>query len=300
VENLDFYISWSHSDAVFCNYFDRCPMLISAIPDNKNAFKKFKKFPGKLIIDSGALYYSKQSSKSYLRNIFELQRYIIDSTPTNLQINIVHLDEPLLNKNTLSKKYEAVERTLFNANEHMNLFKREGFSENISIMGVIQGYDFPSIHYSIYELKKMGYTHFGIGSMLSRNANDQIDYMNYLSQSLSPENLHVFGVTGIPQMKVMSELNIKSFDSSRPTMVAAFFQVMYSNPFRTYLISGSKVGRTQPILEKPLPCSCPVCLENPEDIMKMSHRKYMKLRSIHNYYHLMKAIDQIKQKRGVV
>ena len=298
--NLDFYISWSHSDAVFCNYFDRCPMLISAVPDNKYAFKKFKKSPEKLIIDSGALYYAKQSSKRYLRHIFDIQRYIIESAPVNLPINIVHLDDPLLNKNTLSEKYEAVERTLFNANEHMNLFKREGFPDNVSIMGVIQGYDFPSIRYSIFELKKMGYTNFGIGSMLSRNASDQIDYIKYLSQSLSPENLHVFGVTGIPQMKVMSELKIKSFDSSRPTMSAAFFQVMYSNPFRTYLISGSKVGRSQPKLEKALSCLCPVCLDNPEDIINMSNRKYMKLRSIHNYYHLMKTIEQIKRKSGAV
>ena len=83
--NLDFYISWSHSDAIFCNYFDGCHMLISAIPDNKNAFKKFESFPEKLIVDSGALYYAKQPSKSYLRNIFDLQRYIIDSAPNKFK-----------------------------------------------------------------------------------------------------------------------------------------------------------------------------------------------------------------------
>ena len=223
-----------------------------------------------------------------------------DSTSANLPIQIVHLDQPLLYKHTLSEKYEAVERTLYNANEHLNLFKREGFSENVSIVGVIQGYDFPSIQYSVYELKKMGYINFGIGSMLSRSVNDQIEYLHFLSQLLNPSSIHVFGVTGLQQIKAMSEMNIKSFDSSRPTMVAAFFQVMYSNPFRTYLIAGSEVVRNQLKLEKPLPCSCPVCINHPEDIMNMSHRKYMKLRSIHNYYHLIKTIEQIKQESGAV
>jgi tRNA-guanine family transglycosylase len=275
-------------------------MLISAIPENKHALKKFHLYPDKLIIDSGALYYSKQLSKNYLKNIFDIQRYIVELAPENIQIEIVHLDDPLLNRISLSEKYEAVERTLFNANEHMDLFKKEKFPMNVSIKGVIQGYDFPSINYSVHELKKMGYTNLGIGSMLSRSANEQIIYLKYLTKLVHPENLHVFGVTGIQQLQVMSDLNIRSFDSSRPTMAAAFFQIMYSNPFRTYLISGTKVERKQPIIEKPFPCACPICIENPDDIMKITDRKYMKLRSIHNYYHLLKTIQQIKKKSGAI
>jgi 7-cyano-7-deazaguanine tRNA-ribosyltransferase len=291
---LDFYISWSHSDAIFSDYFDSCPMLVSAIPDNKHALKRFSNFPSKLIIDSGALYYSKNQRVKNLKEIMETQMFLIDSIPDTIPIKIVHLDEPLVQKHTLSEKYDSVERTLFNALEHMKLFSSLKSTENVSMIGVIQGYDFPSIQYSIHELKKMGYKNFGLGSLLNKSAKEQIKYIKYVTELVGPENLHIFGVTGIEQIKHMAKLKISSFDSSRPTMVAAFFQVFYSEPFRTFLISTSKINRSQRRIEKPLECNCPICIENPYEILNTSHRTYMKKRSVHNYYHLVKTIEKIK------
>lgn len=296
--NLDFYVSWSHSDAIFSDYFDSCPMLISAIPENKNTLKRFSNYPSKLIIDSGALYYAQKKGIKSLKEIMDTQMFLIDSIPDTLPIKIVHLDEPLLDKNSLSEKYESVERTLFNALEHMKLFNSIKSPKNVSMIGVIQGYDFPSIQYSIHELKKMGYTSFGLGSLLNKSAKEQIKYIKYASSFVGPENLHIFGVTGIEQIKQMANLKICSFDSSRPTMAAAFFQVMYSNPFRTYVISSSKVNKPQKRIEKPLNCNCPICLVNPYDILNISHRYYMKKRSVHNYYHLVKTIENINNVEG--
>lgn len=297
---MDFYISWSHSDAIFCDYFPNCCMLISSIPDNKYSVKKFKKNPKKLIIDSGALFYSKNPGKYKLRDILETQLYILESSPKEIPIQLVHLDEPLLNKQTLSDKYSSVEKTLFNAYEYIHLIKQYNLPSNVTLMGVIQGFDLPSITYSIHELKKMGYTFFGVGSMLARSPSEQILYMKFVTDIIGPKNVHIFGVTGINQMVEMAKLNIASFDSSRPTMVAAFHQVMYSDPFRTYLISESNVNRTQERIATPLECNCPACKENPKDILNISHRKFMKLRSIHNYYHLSKTIDYIKNSEGVL
>ncbi|MEH7238848.1 tRNA-guanine transglycosylase [Bacillus sp. JJ1562] len=297
---MDFYISWSHSDAIFCEYFDNCCMLISAVPDNKNGIRKFRKNPKKLIIDSGALFYSKNPGKYKLRDILDTQFYIIDSAPLDMPIQLVHLDEPLLEKRTLSDKFSAVEKTLFNAYEYVNLLQKYDPPPNVSLMGVIQGYDFPSITFSIHELKKLGFERFGLGSMLARSPAEQIDYINFVTDIVSAKNLHIFGVTGINQMKEMAKLKLASFDSSRPTMVAAFHQVFYSEPFRTFLISESNVTRNQQRIEKPLECECPVCINNPEDILNISHRDYMKLRSIHNYYHLAKTIEAIKQIEGVM
>ncbi|MEH7255608.1 queuine tRNA-ribosyltransferase [Neobacillus niacini] len=297
---MDFYISWSHSDAIFCDYFDECCMLISAVPDNKYGIKKFKKKPKKLIIDSGALFYSKNPGKYKLRDILEIQKFIIDSAPPDIPIKLVHLDEPLLNKNTLSEKFSSVEKTLFNAYEYVNLLDKSKLPENVSLMGVIQGFDIPSTKYCIYELKKMGFKNFGLGSMLVRNPEEQVRYMKSVAEIIGPEHLHIFGVTGIQQMKEMAKLKILSFDSSRPTMVAAFHQIFYSNPFRTYVISQSNVKRKKLVISKPLYCQCPVCMKEPTDILNISHRDYMKLRSIHNYYHLGKTIDEIKISEGVL
>lgn len=275
-------------------------MLISAIPDNKHGMRKFNKKPRKLIIDSGALFYSKNPGKYKVRDILDTQFYIIDSAPPDIPIQLVHLDEPLLNKPTLSDKFSAVEKTLFNAYEYVNLLQRYELPPNVSLMGVIQGYDFPSITYSIHELGKLGFNRFGLGSMLARSPVEQINYINYVAGIVGAENLHIFGVTGINQMREMAKLKLASFDSSRPTMVAAFHQVFYSNPFRTYLISESNVTRNQERIKKPFECTCPVCNENPEDILNISHRKYMKLRSVHNYYHLAKTIEDIKLSEGVL
>ncbi|MGG3471324.1 queuine tRNA-ribosyltransferase [Neobacillus pocheonensis] len=297
---MDFYISWSHSDAIFCDYFDECCMLISAVPDNKHGLKKFKKKPQKLIIDSGALFYSKNPGKYKLRDILEIQKYIIDSAPSDIPIKLVHLDEPLLNKKTLSDKYSSVEKTLFNAYEYVNCMSKSNLPNNVSLMGVIQGFDMPSTKYCIHELKKMGYQNFGLGSMLARSPVEQIKYMKSVIEIVGPEHLHIFGVTGIQQIKEMARFNILSFDSSRPTMVAAFHQIIYSKPFRTYVISQSNVKRRTLLISKPLFCKCPVCLKHPEDILNISHRDYMKLRSIHNYYHLAKTIDEIKVNEGVL
>lgn len=290
---MDFYVSWSHSDAIFCDYFEECPMLISAIPDNKYAFKKFTKNPGKLIIDSGAFYYSREKAKRKLKEIFDIQKYMVDKAPKNIPIKLVHLDEPLVDKISLSEKYNSIEKTLFNAYEHMKLFQEQKFLNNVELMGVIQGFDFPSIQYSAHELRKMGYTSFGIGSLLKRNTKEQISIIKMASDLVGAANLHVFGVTGIPQIKAMAKLKISSFDSSRPTMVSAYHQIMYSNPFRIYLISSSNIQKTQMKIDKPLNCSCPICMNNPEDLLNIEHRSFTKKRAIHNYYHLVKTINEI-------
>ncbi|MGD6893741.1 tRNA-guanine transglycosylase [Bacillus infantis] len=296
---MDFYISWSHSDAIFSDYFDDCCMLISAIPENKLGLNKFQNKPRKLIIDSGALYYSKYPDKYKLKDVLDIQKYIIDSAPSDIPIKIVHLDEPLLNKNTLSEKFNTVEKTIFNAYEYANLIEKFRLPKNISLMGVIQGFDIPSTNYCIHELRKMGYKSFGLGSMLARSPAEQIKYIKAVAKIIDAKDLHIFGVTGIKQIKEMAKINISSFDSSRPTMVAAFHQVIYSKPFRTYLISESKVTKVQERISRPLECSCPICQIEPTDILKITHRKYMRLRSIHNYYHLLKTIEEIKNNEGV-
>jgi 7-cyano-7-deazaguanine tRNA-ribosyltransferase len=274
-------------------------MLISAVPQNKNFASKFKVFPQKLIFDCGALFYSRNPLIFRLESILDTQLSMVKTVPNSIPITLVHLDEPLLNKTSLSEKYSSVERTIFNAYEYINLIAKRNFPDNVSLMGVIQGYDSSSTMYCIQELRRLGYKKFGLGSMLSRGVSEQIKYIRMVSEEVGPENLHVFGVTGIRALQEMAKLNVASFDSSRPTMVAAFHQVFYSNPFRTYLVSESKVTKVQERISEPLFCSCPICKVQPEDILNLSHRKYTKLRSVHNYYHLNNTIKEIQIQKGV-
>lgn len=294
---MDFYIGWSHSDARYSDTFHGCPMLISAVPDNRRPLRKFTTYPSKLIVDSGAIYYSNRGETYRVRDVFDTQLETVQDATSSMQIQLVHADAPLLNKKSLSEQYQAMEKTLFNAYEYMNLYVKAALPPNVRPMGVIQGFDLPSIQYCVHELKKIGYKSFGIGSLLSKNAQQQMQFIDHAVQLVGSQDLHVFGVTGLPQIQKMVELNVGSFDSTRPTMAAAFFQVFYSDPFRTFLLDASKVTHPIPRIQTPLPCDCPVCRERPEELLIPSPRKYMKLRSLHNYYHLMKTIRQIQQEK---
>ncbi|MGA8943028.1 MAG: queuine tRNA-ribosyltransferase [Thermoactinomyces sp.] len=291
---MEFYISWSHSDAKFSHYFNECPMLISTVPDNNRPLKKLKKQPNKLIIDSGAIFYAKYNKVS-VQEIFHKQLDILqDATSSIKTIKLVQLDVPLFDKKNLSAKYGAMEKNLYFAWEYINLFKKSSLPSKIQPMAVIQGFDKPSIEFCILELRKMGYQYLGIGSLLTKNPKEQLSLIQAAVRLIGTEYLHVFGVSGLEQIKKMASMkNITSFDSSRPTKAVAYYSVFYSNPFRTYILGNSRVAKSGPRLDKPLPCSCPVCLNNPHDILIPSPRHYMKLRSIHNYYHLNRTIQTI-------
>ncbi|WP_438447078.1 tRNA-guanine transglycosylase [Gorillibacterium sp. sgz5001074] len=291
---MQFYVGWSHSDALFSDYYSDCPTLVSAVSDNQGTLKRFKNKPNKLIIDCGSVFYVKQQKRPTLKHVFEIQRSLIDECPNTSSIRLVHFDEPMFNKTSLSDQYYAMERTLYNAYEYLKVVSEEKLPVNVSTMGVIQGFDRASVHYSANELKKMGYRFFGIGSLLAKNQKQQIEFIKYAIEAVGAENLHVFGVTGITQMAEMVRMRVASFDSTRPTMAAAYYQVFYSNPFRTYVISASRAKPQSDRLGEPLYCECPVCKENPQDMFIPSPRPYMRLRSIHNYYHLVKTIEKMK------
>ncbi|ADO54196.1 queuine tRNA-ribosyltransferase [Paenibacillus polymyxa] len=295
---MQFYVGWSHSDAIFTDYYPDCSILVSAVPDNKGTIGRFKTKPKKLILDCGSVYYVKQETRPSLKDIFQIQISFLESCDP-YEAYMVHFDEPMLNKTSLSERYMAMEKTLFNAYEYMNLFNSKNFPRHVVPMGVIQGYDRASIEFSAKELSRIGYRSFGIGSLLSQNQNKQIEMINYAADIVGSSNLHVFGVTGVPQMQAMINIGVKSFDSTRPTMAAAFFQVFYSRPFKTFFLSKSHAKLSSPRLSEPLPCNCPVCQINAYDLFIPSPRKHMRLRSIHNYYHLSIVInDLLKEKNG--
>ncbi|TCP53886.1 tRNA-guanine family transglycosylase [Tumebacillus sp. BK434] len=294
---MDFYVGWSHSDAMYSDYFPGCPMLISAVPDNIRPLRRFKIKPKKLILDSGAVFYASHPERARVKDIFSRQLEILQDGAADTEVRLVHVDEPMLNMKQLRDRYKAMEKTIFNAYEYMNLFSSAQLPQQITPVGVIQGFDLASIRYSVLELKKIGYINFGIGSLLARRPQEQIAFITYAAELVGADKLHVFGVTGLKQIQKMVELGIQSFDSTRPTMAAAFFQIFYSNPFRTYLIDQSNVNKKITRIDYTLPCDCPICLERPDDLLIPTPRDYMKLRSIHNYYHLKKTIQQFQHEK---
>lgn len=295
---MKFYVGWSHSDAMYSDIFEGCPMLISAVPENNRPLRRFRVQPRSLIVDSGALYYNAPGKAQKLRDIFNRQLEVIQDASPETDISLVHVDKPMLNQNSLSARYAAMEKTLYNAYEYLGLFRKSSLSNRVKALGVVQGFDRASLRFAALELLKMGYENFGVGSLIGRNVEEQMDFVEQVAEIVGADRLHVFGVTGIPQIRRMAELRVASFDSTRPTMVAAYYQVFYSNPFRTYVLSASKVANRNRTISEPLPCECPVCEKNSDGLLIPSPRVYMKMRSIHNYYHFVKTIEEILAERG--
>src|SRR3569833_3088211 len=158
---MDFYISWSHSDAYYCDYFSDCPMLISAVPGKYRPLFKFRSSPSKLIVDSGALYYGAQDRPPTTLEIFKKQLEILEGADDSLPIVLVQVDTPMINRNTLSEKYEAMERTLFNAYEYLNLFVKANLPVQVEPMGAIQGFAFLCFFFFVLVFLLLGFFCFG-------------------------------------------------------------------------------------------------------------------------------------------
>lgn len=291
---MNFFISWTRSDPIFCEFFDDCNMLISPINATNNFnLGKWNTQPNQVIIDSSAFYFLSNSTDLPTQEvIFEKQMRIIKGA--KCPVTICPLDHPINPKksNTLST-FLAIEKTLGNTYEFLNLCLRyETDKRNIDKMGVIQGNDRNSIHFCAKELKKMGFEKFGLGSLAALFNHAEItDRIEYASEIVGGDNLHVFGISRLDIVPKLNNLRIQSIDSTRPTKAAIFNAIFYSNPFTTYGIYSAKNSSSyNKLLKEPLPCNCPSCKINPYLIMKTGLKKYINARAIHNYYHLLKHL----------
>ncbi len=286
-----FYISWSHSDPVYCDYFSNCSMLIS--PSGVNSSFKISNWPNqpqRVILDSGAYYYLNYDGPPVNQGeVFRKQLRIIRGI--QVETILCHLDHPINPRNsTQVPVFQAMERTLGNACEFLELYQRHKLHKNplFKLLAVIQGVDHNSIKYCAGELKRMGYELFGLGSLAPLfNPTEIVERIKVAAEAVGGENLHIFGISRIDVIAQLNKLGIRSMDSTRPMKAAYHNAVFYSNPFRIYGIGGSQnENRYKMILKQPLPCPCPTCTNTPELLLKTGSRKYTKARALHNYYHL--------------
>lgn len=293
---MKFYISWTNSDPIFSNYFNDCNMLISPHNTTSN-FKltSIDNYPMNIIIDSGAYYYlttkNKLPSQKY---VFERQMKMIKDY--NGEGYICQLDQPVSpDKPTIEEVFSAVEKTLCNSYEFLELYNKSelGYKSKLKPMGVIQGNDKNSIQFCASELKRVGYKKFGLGSLAPLFNKDKIiERIKFAVEIVGGENLHIFGISRMDTLVELKNLNIASFDSSRPIKSAIFNKIFYSNPFRTYMISKAKNSvKVGSVLDGPLKCECPICKKDPYLMFDIGRKKYVNARAMHNYYHMLKEIQ---------
>ena len=289
---MHFYISWTRSDPVFCEIFKNSKVLISPSGTQKSfSLDKWKSQPDKVIVDSSAFYYMLNfRTPPPPKEIFKEQMRIIKGH--TCPVILCPFDYPINPRNgNIQSTYRAIEKTLGNAYEFLELFERKELHKNpqISYMGVIQGTDKSSIQFCIRELQRMGFEKFGLGSLAALyNSEEILRRVSYAVDVVGRDRLHVFGISRLDVISQLREFNIESIDSTRPTKAAIYNAVFYSNPFRTYGIYAARNADKYPrLLHAPLPCECPSCKVNPDLLLVTQGKKAINARAVHNYYHLI-------------
>ena len=212
----------------------------------------------------------------------------------------------LKNSLSLTERNKAIDKTVANAwelkvllkNYYTNASENIQRPKNIKALAIIQGYDTHSIKYCARRLLELGFDFFGIGSMAHLYRSDEITKRVEVVQAVVGPKIHVFGVSAIETLKLLTQMGVDSVDSSRPMKAAIYNEIIYSEPYRRFGIRGSrfKTGNNKFSPSKLMSkldfyCPCPVCEgKTNADILKIGTRKHLKLRAIHNYYHIKRMI----------
>ncbi|MBS4022299.1 MAG: hypothetical protein KGZ79_07740 [Dethiobacter sp.] len=292
-----FFISWSHSDPVYSDYYEACNMLISPAGVS-SGFKlgAWDKQPDRVMLDSGAYYYLTSTGPPVTQSsVFRKQLRMFRGVRS--KTIFCHLDHPISPRDSSQvSAFLAVERTLGNACEFMELYRRHNLHKNplLQPLAVIQGVDADSIRFCAGELEKMGFELFGLGSLAPLyNPAEIMERIKVAAQVVGGENLHIFGISRLDVISQLKKYRIRSLDSTRPIKAAIHNAVFYSNPFRTYGIDGSRNADRYPAtLKEPLPCPCPTCREKTSLLLETGSKKSTNARALHNYYHLVRHLTQ--------
>jgi queuine/archaeosine tRNA-ribosyltransferase len=296
---MEFYVSWTKSDPIYWKYDPECNILISptGVPNNWNITSLNTK-PCKFMIDSGAYYYiEKKEIFPSQKEVLKRQIEILEGCST--PVVICHLDYPISNKLSLREKNKRIDITISNAYEFQYLLKKISFKFPVELLATIQGYDVNSVKFCAKELKRIGYTYFGIGSLAGLFHPEEIIRRIRAVYEIVGENIHIFGISAVKIIKLLKrELPIKSFDSTRSIKAAIYSTVLYNEPeYGQYFIKGNrnkipltKFGTTR-ILKEPKECYCPICKKDETLIMKSGKKIYTNSRAIHNYFQLKEAFS---------
>lgn len=295
--DMDYYISWSHSDPVYQLHLPSSHVLVS--PPNVNLAWHIGCWPAQpaaLIIDSGAFQYHRAGRSANPADVLSRQLQMVQGT--SVPTGICHLDVPMLGTRNLAELDHRVDQNLSNARCLIAYAQSTGLPGNVRPIGVIQGYSVDSVYAVALTLGEMGYTCFALGSlagMVARSKDELLRRVEAALEAVGP-NLHVLGVSSAGVLSQLAHLGIASADSGAPIHEAWRGGLFYSQPFRRYKLPSAYLKEWRrsysfaEILAEPLPCLCPVCQQDSRRLMEPRGKTFVNLRAIHNCYHLTREL----------
>jgi 7-cyano-7-deazaguanine tRNA-ribosyltransferase len=293
---MRFFISWYPGDPNYAEQDADCAMLISVTSVPRIwRLSHFSPAPKYIMIDSGGFRYAMTgTSPPSPKAVFAQQMAIIEDI--DYSVSLCALDYPVLpDRLSLIEQDRAIHRTLANAYEFKQLTENHPRRGQIIQMAIVQGHDLSTLKRCARELQAIGFDHYGIGSMAHLYKPQEIIARIQAVSDVLGQGIHIFGVSGIRAIKAMQQAGVQSMDSTTPVTGAKYNQIFYSDPFRRYIIADGRSGRdpdrSGERISEALPCDCCVCQgrANPE-LLLYGKRRYVYLRSLHNYHHLKQEI----------
>lgn len=295
---MRYYVAWTYGDPVYQQYLPDAHVLVG--PPNVNLAWSATTWPlppAALMIDSGAYQYHKAGRTPAPSWVFERQLQM--AAQLTIPVRFCHLDMPMLGIRNLAELERRVALNLNHAKWLIDYTQSHPPPPNVQLVGVIQGYSIETIYTVAQVLADMGYTAFALGSlaaMVASNRDELVRRVETALEAIGPA-LHVLGVSSAAVLTRLARLGVQSADSGAPAHEAWRGGLFYSQPFRRYKIPSPHFKEWQrsysfaEVLNEPLPCDCPVCREDSVRLFQPRGKPFIRLRAIHNYYHLIRELE---------
>ncbi len=299
---MKYFVSWTHSDLVFSQFLPDVRVLVS--PPNVNLAWQLSSWtepPVEAIIDSGAFQYHREGRVVTPEAIVTRQLHMADAA---IPTGICHLDVPMLGTRLLAELERRMKQNLQNAHWLINYVQTNGLPPHIWPIGVIQGYTAERVYVAARALVDMGYTAFALGSLAMMVASSRDEVLRRVEAALEAidnAHLHILGVSSTTLLTDLARIGVRSADSGAPLHEAWRGGIFYSCPFQRYKLPTAYFKEWErsysfaEVLAEPRPCDCPVCREDPTAILQPHGKRFVNLRGLHNYYHLVRELRALAQ-----
>jgi tRNA-guanine family transglycosylase len=243
----------------------------------------------KLFMDSGG--YQLMTKHFYLipSEVTELLRY----QEENGADIAATLDFPFRpNETSLWEGWRRIEITL----KYAKMALEKHRSSSTKLYAVVPGWDYLSIKKSAEILSRYEFDGFAMGAPEPSNFGmSSSTYLLKLGQMIfaiksviGDKPLHVFGISNIPAIYVLSALGVSSFDSLR---------YMHSAKFREYILPNGLIAHVGKIQKgrrlSDLPCTCPICINVKPDFLAKDGSIPGALLALHNLMSLTNYVKMI-------
>lgn len=295
---MKYFVSWTHSDPVYQRHMPGVRVLVS--PPNVSQSWSAGDWPcppDELIVDSGAFQHHRAGRAPSPEEALRQQLRVAEGHGG--PVAVCHLDVLMLGARGPEDVASRSARSLAQAHWLIQRVERHGLRRLVEPIGVIQGQSVEQVFYVAQALADMGYRRFALGSMAAKVSGARDYVLRRVEAALEAvgTRLHILGVSSVAVMEALARLGVESADSGTPIKEAASGGLLYSEPFRRFKLPSDHFREWRrsyglaEIIEEPLPCDCPVCAEDPGQIMEPRGKRFVNLRAVHNYHHLRRAIE---------